>query len=583
MQSFLERFTEASTAALQRAFPDISKEALAQVEVTQSTHERFGDYQCNVAMRLSQELKMAPRAIAQALVEAFEGDHLIESIEVAGPGFINFTLSADALVEYGKEIFQDARLGVLPPSHPLRVICEYSSPNTAKEMHVGHLRSTIIGETLARLLEFVGHDVVRLNHVGDYGTQFGMLIVHLREAAPDLLESTSQIELSQLVAWYREAKERFDADPLFRKEARLAVVALQSGDPAARKTWERICAISRAGYQQIYDRLDVSLLERGESTYAKALPLIVEELKEKGLLVESEGALCAFPEGFVNREGNPLPLIVQKADGGFNYATTDLAALKQRIEEEGASWIIYVVDAGQSLHFQMVFAVARAAGWLNPPGREVRLDHVAFGLVLGPDGKRYRTRSGETERLSDLLDRAIEHAKKILQEREVEFSEEEIERTAQRLGLSAVKYADLSCHRTGDYIFSYDRMMSLEGNTAAFLFYACVRLEGIRRRLGVDFAESSAGRIQITHPTERALLLHLTRFPEAIEMAVRDLLPNRICDYLYGLAQLFHSFHRDCRVEGSGVEQERLALCALVEKVMRKGFYLLGLQPVDRM
>lgn len=580
VQTLENRFSR----AIARAFPEAETR---EAEVTTSTNERFGHYQCNSAMKLSGQVGKPPREVAARLIDSLElgdeaGGPMIASAEMAGPGFINITLAPEFLARHLGHVVADDRLGVPPLKRRERVIVEFSSPNTAKEMHVGHLRSTIIGDCLARVFEFLEYDVLRLNHVGDWGTQFGMLIAHMKESAREVLEGKQTATLSDLVRWYREAKLRFDADADFKRASQREVVALQGGDLLSLEAWARICGISRQAYQEIYDLLDVELIERGESTYNPVLGRIVADLETKGLITVSEGAKCVYLEGFFNREGEPLPLIVQKSDGGFLYATTDLAALRQRVHDERADWIIYVIDAGQSTHMAMVFATAQKAGFVDRA--TVRLDHVPFGLVLGPDGKKYRTRSGETERLIDLLTVAVDHARTILKDRQVDLNEDELEQTAQALGLGAVKYADLSCHRIKDYTFSYERMLRFEGNTAAFLLYSYVRILGIKRKVGIDIRDiQHRAELVLTHPSEVALALHLCRFAETLEAVTRDLLPNRLTDYLYGLAERFNAFFRDCRVEGVKEQDSRLLLCEAAGRILSKGLNLLGLRTVNRM
>jgi arginyl-tRNA synthetase len=556
MQTILSDLTGRFSAAIGKAFPDLEAPV---VEVTQSTNARFGHYQCNSAMKLGRN----PREAAQAIIDAIDLQG-VGKAEIAGPGFINVTLEPSLVAERVNALCDDPRLGV-PVVEPKRVICEFSSPNIAKEMHVGHLRSTIIGDAIARLLEFLGHDVRRLNHVGDWGTQFGMLIAYMKRFGAE------SSDLSELVEFYKKAKALFDEDADFKRDAQLEVVALQGGDPDSLAFWKQICDVSRIGFQQIYDILDVKLEERGESSYNPVLGEVVADLESKGMVQVSQGAKCIYLDGFVNREGDPLPMIVQKSDGGYLYATTDMAAIRERAKE--ADWIVVVTDAGQATHFQMVFQAAIRAGYVDPA--KVRLDHVTFGLVLGADGKKFRTRSGETEKLSDLLDRAVEKAGELLAEREMESDE-----LAQKLGIAAVKYADLSCNRTGDYTFSYDRMLRFEGNTAAFLLYAYVRIHGIKRKIG---KEVPLGPIELTHPSEEELALHLCRFGEAIELVARDLLPNRLAEYLYGLAERFNAFFRDCRVEGSEHQASRLALCEATAAVLKQGLQLLGIPTVERM
>jgi arginyl-tRNA synthetase len=563
-------------------------EALARVcgqevapEVVQSSHESFGHYQCNNALKLSKLLKKSPREVAQQLVDYVHPEG-IARMEIAGPGFINVTLDAAWLSARLNDSARDPRLGIPLPAQKQRVIVEFSSPNIAKELHVGHLRSTIIGDSLARLFEFLGHDVVRLNHIGDWGTQFGMLIAYMQEEAPAVLDGKVAADLARLMHWYKESKKRFDQDPDFKKRAQTQVVKLQSGDTASRRAWETICAISRQAFQDIYDLLDVRLTERGESFYNPYLEPLIGDLERKGLVTLSDGARCIFMEGFVKEDGSPLPMIIQKSDGGFNYDTTDMAAMRHRIEVEKADRIIVVTDAGQGLHFRMLEQASRLAGYLDPA--KVQFDHVVFGVVLGADGKKFKTRSGDTEKLIDLLTKAIAHARLLFEERLPDSAPEEREELARVLGVDAVKYADLSCHRIKDYVFSYDRMLRFEGNTAAFLLYAYVRIESIKRKVHREIQEVlRTARIVLEHPAELSLGLHLLQFGECLEAVARDLLPNRLCDYLYGLAEKFHAFFRDCRVEGSPQEESRLLLVFAAGRVLRQGLEILGLKTVPKM
>lgn len=585
MQTILNLIRGKFKSAIVKAFPQL--EIQDQVlEVTQSTNEKFGHYQCNSAMKLAKLLQQRPRDAAEAIKACVDLQHdnksMIAELSIAGPGFINITLDPQFLSGYVQSILVSAHLGVTQQALPQRVVVDFSAPNTAKEMHVGHLRSSIIGDTLARLFEFLGFDVLRLNHIGNWGTAFGMLIVYMKERAPEVLTGNEQTDLTHLVTWYKESKKQFDSDPDFKKRSQLEVVALQSGDKAALKAWEIICDISRKAYQEIYDLLGIKIIERGESYYNSMLGDIVADLQAKGLITISEGAKCIFLEGFQNREGDPLPVIVQKSDGGYNYSTTDIAALRHRIEQEHAVRLIYVVDAGQSQHFQMIFKAAEMAGYLNPA--KVRADHVPFGLVLGADGKKFRTRSGETERLIDLLEAAINHANAILVERSPEMGKEERKTLAHALGISAVKYADLSCNRTGDYVFSYDRMLRFEGNTAAFLMYAYVRIIGIKRKAAADIdAIIAKERIKLEHPSEVALGMELARFADVLELMADDLMPHHLTDYLYSLAEKFNAFFRDCRVEGSPQQNSRLLLCETTARIMKQGFEILGLKTIQRM
>lgn len=586
MQTILTTLTQKFEQAIRTAFPDVQISPQL-VEITHSTQDKFGHYQCNSAMKLTAILKKNPREIAQQIIQylgMFTDDkkNMIANCEMAGPGFINITLDPTYLASRLKVILEDPMLGIDKVKGKHKVIIDFSSPNTAKEMQVWHLRSTIIGDCLARLFEFLGYDVLRLNHVGDWGTAFGMLIAYMKEEAKSVLDGSTQTDLSHLVSWYKAAKQRFDADPDFKKRAQLEVVAIQGGDPQSLQAWNIICDISRLSYQQIYDLLDVHLIERGESFYNPMLSDIVADLDKKGMITISDGAKCVFLEGFSNREGDMLPLMVQKSDGGFNYAATDMAAIRHRIQDEKGDRLIYVTDAGQAIHFQMIFKAAERAGYLDPT--KVIMNHVAFGLVLDAQGKKFKTRSSETEPLIGLLYAAINKAKEILIEREAKLDPEKLDETATILGINAIKYADLSSHRTSDYVFSYDRMLRFEGNTAAFLMYAYVRVNGIKRKVGIDVESLMKNTvIQLEHPTEVALGLHLNQFSETLDLMARDLFPHRLTEYLFNLAERFNAFFRDCRVEGDPAQNSRLLLCEIVAKVMHQGLQILGLKVVERM
>jgi arginyl-tRNA synthetase len=471
------------------------------------------------------------------------------------------------------------------------VVVDFSSPNIAKEMHVGHLRSTIIGDSLARVLEFRGHPVLRLNHVGDWGTQFGMLITHLKQVAPEALSTADAVDLGDLVAFYRQAKARFDDDEAFQTTSREEVVKLQGGDPVSRQAWQLLCDQSRREFQKIYDRLAIRLSERGESFYNPYLEAVVADLDASGLLVTDDGARCVFLEGVSGKDGKALPVIVQKSDGGFNYATTDLAAIRYRFaatpEGDGARRVIYVTDAGQANHFAGVFQVARRAGWL-PDG--ARLEHVPFGLVQGEDGKKLKTRAGDTVRLRDLLDEAVERAEADLRRRLAEEgrSEDEafIQQVATTVGLAAVKYADLSQNRITNYQFSFDRMLALQGNTAPYLLYAVVRIAGIARK-GGDLAggEAADGPLTFTEPQEWALVRELLRFDAVIAEVEEELLPNRLCTYLFELSQVFNRFYDQVPVLKAepAARPSRLALCRLTADTLKLGLGLLGIPTLERM
>jgi arginyl-tRNA synthetase len=552
-----------------------------------ASNPKFGDYQANVALSLSKKLGKQPRIIATEIVNKLDVSDICEPPEIAGPGFINLKLQTSYLETQLNAIQADDRLGIPTAKNPQKQIVDFSSPNIAKEMHVGHLRSTIIGDSIARILEFCGHDVLRLNHVGDWGTQFGMLITYLREVYPDALTTANALNIGDLVSFYRQAKKRFDEDAVFQENSRQEVVRLQAGAEDTLHAWKLLCEQSRQEFQIIYDLLNVELIERGESFYNPLLPKVIEDLATTGLLEENQGAKCVFLDGFTNREGNPLPLIVQKSDGGYNYATTDLAALGYRIQKDEAKRIVYVTDEGQSNHFTQFFQVARKANWIP---EDVELVHVPFGLVLGEDGKKFKTRSGDTVRLRDLLDEAINRARadieKRLQEDGRVETEEFIQNVAEVVGISAVKYADLSQNRTSSYVFSYDKMLSLKGNTAPYLLYAYVRIQGISRQGNIDFTNLGINRqILLKEDAELTLAKHLLQLDEVIKEVEQDLLPNRLCDYLYQLSDKFNKFYENCPVLKSEepARTSRLMLCDLTAKTLKLGLSLLGIKVLERM
>ena len=554
--------------------------------IAPTNNPKFGDYQSNVALSLAKPLKQNPRAIAQSIVDNLQIEDMCEKPTIAGPGFINFTLKPNYIEQLLSKIQPDPRLGI-PEVQPAKVVVDFSSPNIAKEMHVGHLRSTIIGDAIANVLEFRGYDVLRINHVGDWGTQFGMLIAYLREAYPEALTTANALDIGDLVSLYKKAKVRFDEDEEFKQTARQEVVKLQAGAEDSRRAWKLLCDQSRKEFQVIYDLLDIKIEERGESFYNPFLEDIVSELEQEGLLEESEGAKCVFLDGFTNKDGDPLPLIVQKTDGGFNYATTDLAALKYRVKEDNADRIIYVTDSGQANHFAGVFQVVKKAGILPD---DVEVVHVPFGLVLGEDGKRFKTRSSETVKLKDLLDEAVERAKNDLETRlkEEERTEtpEFINRVSQVVGLSAVKYADLSQNRTSDYKFDYDKMLDLKGNTAPYLLYAYVRPQGISRKGNIDFSRIDTDtQIVLTENAELALAKHILQLEEVIKEVESSLLPNRICLYLFELSQKFNQFYEQCDILNADkpARTSRLILADLTARTIKLGLSLLGIKVLERM
>ena len=590
-------------AAMERAFPEAAQLASAtgqalDPQLAPASKPEFGDFQANGALPLAKPLGQPPRAIAQAIVAQLASEPAFAQLclepVIAGPGFINLTLRPERLAAEVGARLADPRLGVPVGAnqgagqevHAGPVIVDFSSPNIAKEMHVGHLRSTIIGDCLARVLEFRGHPVLRLNHVGDWGTQFGMLITHLKQVAPEALEHPDAVDLGDLVAFYRQAKARFDADEDFQATAREEVVKLQGGDPVSLKAWGLLCEQSRREFQQIYDRLDIRLVERGESFYNPYLQKVVDDLSAATLLVTDDGARCVFLEGMSGKDGKPLPLIVQKRDGGFNYASTDLAAIRYRFSQagDGASRVIYVTDAGQASHFAGVFQVARRAGWI-PDGASV--EHVPFGLVQGDDGKKLKTRSGDTVRLKDLLDGAVQRAEADLRLRLAEEGRTEdgafIQHVAHTVGLAAVKYADLSTNRITNYQFSFDRMLALTGNTAPYLLYAVVRIAGIARK-GGDL-EAAAAHLTFTEAQEWALVRELLKLDAVIAEVEEELLPNRLCSYLFELSQVFNRFYDQVPVlkAEEPARSSRLALCRLTTGTLKLGLGLLGIPTLERM
>lgn len=552
-----------------------------------TSNPKFGDYQSTLPLALAKPLGQAPRVIAEQLVAQLAVEDLCIVPTIAGPGFINLTLTPAFLAAQLVPMHGSDRLGIDPVTDRQRVVVDFSSPNIAKEMHVGHLRSTIIGDCIARILEFQGHDVLRLNHVGDWGTQFGMLITYLSAAYPAALTTADALDLGDLVGFYKQAKQHFDQDQEFQRRSRQAVVQLQQGEPQATQAWQLLCQQSRQAFAKIYHDLDIQLTERGESFYNPLLPDVLVDLEQAGLLETDQGAQCVFLDGFTNKQGNPQPLIVQKSDGGYNYATTDLAALRHRITQESAHRIIYVTDAGQANHFAQVLQVARRAGWIPDT---VEVVHVPFGLVQGEDGKKLKTRSGETIRLQDLLDEAVSRAQADmaarLQEEDRTETPEFLAHLAQVIGLGAVKYADLSQNRTSNYVFSYDKMLALQGNTAPYLLYAYVRVQGMSRKGEIDFTQlGGALTLTLEEPSELVLAKHLLQLQDILAEVAADLLPNRLCQYLFELSQKFNQFYDQCPVLNAAepARTTRLLLSDLTARTLKLGLSLLGIQVIERM
>ena len=544
------------------------------------TSER-GDYQANGVMALAKRLSRPPREVAATIIESLDLAD-VATVEVAGPGFLNLTVTTEFLDRQLGELAADERLGVATAPNPKRVVIDYSAPNVAKEMHVGHLRSTVIGDALARIYRFAGHHVIARNHVGDWGTPFGMLIEHLVDLGEQAAAST--LSIGDLDGFYREARSKFDSSDAFKGRSRARVVALQGGDPETLRLWHVLVNQSITYFSEVYDKLDVTLSAEdvvGESYYNHLLESVVEDLRAAGLLVESEGALCVFPEGFQNRDGEPLPLIVRKSDGGYGYAASDLAAVRDRVGTLHADEMLYVVGVPQAQHLEMVFAVARQADWLPD---SVRCEHVTFGNVLGPDHKMFKTRSGETVKLVALIDEAIERAFVILDDRGTDLDGDAKYHLAEQIARAAIKYADLSTERQHDYVFDLDRMIAFEGDTGPYLQYAHARVRSIFRRSGTPFVPGDA-HFALAAPAERSLALGLLALPEAFTSALASLQPHRLCTYLFDLAQRFTSFYDTCPVlaaEGA-LRAERLALCDLTARALELGLSVLGIDAPAQM
>jgi len=550
------------------------------IQVENTRDKTHGDFASNIAMMLAKPAGMKPRDLAQKLIEALPADPSVSKVEIAGPGFLNFFQNSAALAQRLDAALADPHLCVRKTGPAQRVVVDLSSPNLAKEMHVGHLRSTIIGDAVARVLEYLGDEVIRQNHVGDWGTQFGMLLAYLEEN-PVAAES----ELSDLEQFYRAAKQRFDDSAEFADRARELVVKLQAGDADCLRLWTRFNTISLSHCQRVYDRLNVKLTPddvMGESAYNAELGDIVASLKAKGLLSESNGAQCVFLEEFKNAEGNPLPVIVQKAGGGYLYATTDLASMRYRSHQLHADRALYFVDQRQALHFQMAFEVARRAGFVHS---DMQLEHMGFGTMNGADGRPFKTRDCGTVKLVDLLDEAEQRAYSLVKGKNPDLQETELRQIARAVGIGAVKYADLSKHRTSDYSFNFEQMLSFEGNTAPYLLYAYTRVASVFRKLGTSM-DTLAGEIQLEAEQEQALGAKLAQFAEVLNGVGEKGVPHLLCSYLYDLAGLFSSFYEHCPIltaKSETEKQSRLRLAALTGRTLKQGLELLGLETLERM
>lgn len=550
--------------------------------IRQSSKPQFGDYQANGIMAAAKKLGLNPREFAQKVLEHADLSDVAEKTEIAGPGFINIFLNPTWLANNVSAALKDQNLGV-SANEKQTIVIDYSSPNVAKEMHVGHLRSTIIGDAVVRTLEFLGHNVIRANHVGDWGTQFGMLIAYLEKMEN---EHASEMELQDLEAFYREAKKHYDEDEAFAEKARNYVVKLQGGDEYCRTMWKKLVDITMQQNQRNYDRLNVTLTEKdvmGESLYNPMLPAIVEDLKKQGLAVEDEGALVVYLDEFKNKEGEAMGVIVQKKDGGFLYTTTDIAAAKYRYETLKADRALVFSDTRQSQHMQQAWLITRKAGYVPD---SFSLEHKNFGMMLGKDGKPFKTRTGGTVKLADLLDEAIERATVLINEKNTNLSDDEKTAVIEAVGIGSVKYADLSKNRTTDYVFDWDNMLSFEGNTAPYMQYAYTRIRSIFNKADVNPTALAEAKIQLSDEKERALAIKLLQFEEAVQTVGKEGTPHVLCAYLYELAGVFSSFYEHCPIlnaEDENVKLSRLKLASLTEKTLKQGLALLGIKTIEKM
>ena len=553
----------------------------SEAQVRQSAKAQFGDYQANGVMSVAKQLGMPPRQLAEKVVALLELEGIADKIDIAGPGFINITLNRHWLAAQVEVALASPRLNVTPVE-PQTLVVDYSAPNVAKEMHVGHLRSTIIGDAAVRTLEFLGHNVIRANHVGDWGTQFGMLIAYLERLQGN---GEQDMQLASLEEFYRAAKKTYDEDAEFAERARGYVVKLQGGDDYCRRMWRKLVDITMTQNQHIYDRLNVTLSRKdvmGESLYNDMLPGIVADLKAKGLAVESEGATVVYLDEFKTKEGEPMGVIIQKKDGAYLYATTDIACAKYRYETLKANRILYYIDSRQHQHLMQTWAIVRKAGYVPD---SVPLEHHMFGMMLGKDGKPFKTRAGGTIKLSDLLDEALERARRLIAEKNPAMPPEELEELARVVGIGAVKYADLSKNRTTDYVFDWDYMLAFEGNTAPYMQYAYTRVASVFKRSGLTEAQLTRP-VALNEDHEAWLATRLLQFEEAVTTLARDGTPHVMCAYLYDLAGLFSGFYENCPIlnaDSDDILQSRLKLARLTARTLKTGLDLLGIQTVERM
>ncbi|HHX9560858.1 TPA: arginine--tRNA ligase [Salmonella enterica subsp. enterica serovar Choleraesuis] len=551
-------------------------------QVRQSAKVQFGDYQANGMMAVAKKLGMAPRQLAEQVLTHLDLSGIASKVEIAGPGFINIFLEPAFLAEQVQQALASDRLGVSQPTRQT-IVVDYSAPNVAKEMHVGHLRSTIIGDAAVRTLEFLGHHVIRANHVGDWGTQFGMLIAWLEKQQQ---ENAGDMALADLEGFYRDAKKHYDEDEAFAERARNYVVKLQSGDAYFREMWRKLVDITMTQNQITYDRLNVTLTRddvMGESLYNPMLPGIVADLKAKGLAVESEGATVVFLDEFKNKEGDPMGVIIQKKDGGYLYTTTDIACAKYRYETLHADRVLYYIDSRQHQHLMQAWTIVRKAGYVPD---SVPLEHHMFGMMLGKDGKPFKTRAGGTVKLADLLDEALERARRLVAEKNPDMPADELEKLANAVGIGAVKYADLSKNRTTDYIFDWDNMLAFEGNTAPYMQYAYMRVLSVFRKADIDEQALASAPVIISEDREAQLAARLLQFEETLTVVAREGTPHVMCAYLYDVAGLFSGFYEHCPIlsaENDAVRNSRLKLAQLTAKTLKLGLDTLGIETVERM
>ncbi|EAN8469655.1 arginine--tRNA ligase [Salmonella enterica] len=551
-------------------------------QVRQSAKIQFGDYQANGMMAVAKKLGMAPRQLAEQVLTHLDLSGIASKVEIAGPGFINIFLDPAFLAEQVQQALASERLGVSQPARQT-IVVDYSAPNVAKEMHVGHLRSTIIGDAAVRTLEFLGHHVIRANHVGDWGTQFGMLIAWLEKQQQ---ENAGEMALADLEGFYRDAKKHYDEDERFAERARNYVVKLQSGDAYFREMWRKLVDITMTQNQITYDRLNVTLTRddvMGESLYNPMLPGIVADLKAKGLAVESEGATVVFLDEFKNKEGDPMGVIIQKKDGGYLYTTTDIACAKYRYETLHADRVLYYIDSRQHQHLMQAWTIVRKAGYVPD---SVPLEHHMFGMMLGKDGKPFKTRAGGTVKLADLLDEALERARRLVAEKNPDMPADELEKLANAVGIGAVKYADLSKNRTTDYIFDWDNMLAFEGNTAPYMQYAYTRVLSVFRKAEIDEQTLASAPVIISEDREAQLAARLLQFEETLTVVAREGTPHVMCAYLYDVAGLFSGFYEHCPIlsaENDTVRNSRLKLAQLTAKTLKLGLDTLGIETVERM